>query len=231
MPWKTTVRHSQKPSQTIIVSGKYTVAGVDYDVTFPVTLDVVKYATILADISEKDSVNANLAKEIVDYKKAIYKYVNGSIDASAVASLVEFDKVNKSEGITVDSFTATGASTEGVSYVLKNDGTADVYITAEQGDDIVVKFADANLAAAQPTVGKVGYSEDNGYYVISGIRAAFIDDAISVSITYEDEAKTDITATYCLIDYLAAQTDAAVIEIGKALVAYAQACEAFVITK
>ncbi|MBE6643870.1 MAG: hypothetical protein E7612_00665, partial [Ruminococcaceae bacterium] len=95
--------------KTVVVTATYTLNEVEYELTFNVTLDVVKYASLLAGINDYKT----LAKELVDYKVAAATYTGNSAD---VASVTEFyatygtiaDADYTTDGIYEDTSDATG---------------------------------------------------------------------------------------------------------------------------
>ena len=105
--------------------------------------------------------------------------------------------------------------------MLNSDGSFDMIIEAAEAETISVTFAEGRFQGLA-LVDEDNITYEDGKYVISGIRAAFIDDVVSVKIGNNEPV------IYSIRSFFAA-SDANVQTLGKALVAYAQASEAFVV--
>ena len=192
----------------------------EYDLAFDITLDVVKYAELVVDYYKADSIEARLAKEIVDYKVAVATYLDETFNRANEASVAAFDAVAADVADTVVEEFAQDASCAGT-YLLNSDGSFDMIIEAAEAETISVTFAEGRFAGLS-LVDEDNIAYEDGKYVISGIRAAFIDDVVSVKIGNNEPV------IYSIRSFFAA-SDANVQTLGKALVAYAQASEAFVV--
>ena len=151
-----------------------------------------------------------------------FTYADAAQNTSATYSIISYFAAQVKD-VEVAPF-AANASYSGVGYALNSDGSVSMEITAAEGASVSVVIADGKLKGIR--IGEENIAYENGKYVIK-MRAAFIDDAVTVKLTYADAAQ-NTSATYSIISYFAAQ-DANVQALGQALVAYAMAAEAYIV--
>ena len=219
------------------------------DLSYEVKVDALRYVTLLANSYECGTEEAQLAYEIVAYKKAVATYLatatGTTLDAylsetelsaisafeavftahaegcACTAGLYSDDEVG-TETMPTDAYTAVGIS--GFAYLLNSDNNG---LRINVGEGTVIKYAsyDDLLGVAvmhDEALGnmKLIETETERYYVISGIGAS--DTTATVTITVEYGGETT-TVTYSLAQYINS-TNA---DVAKALYSYAKAAAAY----
>ena len=188
-----------------------------YEMTFPMTLDVVTWAAIAASNPEAyTEEGSELAKEIVDYKEAVAKYINADFDSNSVASLAAFREMfsaDVAETLPEAGEIATNEDIK-VGYIIQDLYKLSIQIETELGDPTVT-FRYGIHGVEPATVTKT----DEGVYVVSGIPAAYIDNVMTITVGA-------VTVEYSLVNY--ANTCAEETKpLAVALLEYAIAAEAF----
>jgi hypothetical protein len=211
-----------------------------------ITIDyVTSYASVAAKSAACGSETAILLKEIIDYNVAVAKYLDASFDEAAVESIVAFREIYAAHNVADDPATedvneskscacnvelpeaeATDLSgvadyvTDATFYLESDVGVMGLILyVAEgyEGADLTVSFVDVDV---KEVFAEVEYVADKGYIMVSNIKAAYIDDVMTVTIG-------EAVGTYSLATYIAECEDANAKAVADALLEYSIAAEAY----
>ena len=208
-------------AQVVVINYSYELEGETYEFSVKVTLDVVRYAILVAESDEYACGSDELALvyEMMNYKVAVATYVDESFDKNSVPSLVEFyaliDAHTDCSCKDTVSAEAEDATVEGigVGYVIDDLGMLGMTITASSVP--TVSYVDPTGAVCYAIVTE---SETEGVYIVSGISAAYIDNVMTIAVDGN-------TGTFSLANYAVNCEDAKVLAVANALLKYATAAE------
>ena len=228
----------------LLAEDKYT--GEIYEFVDSLTIDYVKsYASVAAKSAACGSETAVLLKEIIDYNVAVAKYLDASFDEAAVESIVAFREIYAAHNVADDPATedvdeskscvcsvalpeveATDLSgvasyiTDATYYLESDVGVMGLILyVAEgyEGEGLTVSFVDVD---GKEVFAEVEYIADKGYIMVSNIKAAYIDDVMTVTIG-------EAVGTYSLATYIAECEDVNAKAVAGALLEYSIAAEAY----
>ena len=197
---------------------------------YAVSLDIVKYASAVADYYICGSEEAILVYEMLAYKGAVAKFIDGAFTPSAeYASYLEkhascncYDplvKFSESE-LKVGYEALNDNGVIGVAYVLESSVFG--FVIYVDNDAVVdsVSYTDPLGRVITHTVANGNIEKKDGYYVVTGISAAYIDNVMTINAGGE-------SGTYSLAKYIENSTDASTKNVATALYTYARAAEEF----
>lgn len=160
-------------------------------VSSDIKLDLVKYATLVADTFACNSPEAKLAYEIMDYKAAVAKYLDPEFDASKVASLQEFYAIydDHADGCTckvskVIEYPAieSGAIAEKrISFALLDSGKFSIIFEGfNEGDNVSITIGEGKDAYIKENIPVV-----SGKVIFDDINAALLHFTFNVTVNGE----------------------------------------------
>ena len=193
--------------------------------SYTLKLDLMSYATIVAERYECGSEEAILVYEMVAYKEAVAKYVNSSF--SETEALSEFKLAHDNCACGATSTEMSDAELAADYSALKSNGITGVAYSLSLGEIGMVILVDNGAIVdcvtytddfgreISHTVAKGNLISKNGYYLVININAAYIDNVMTIS-------SGDKSGTYSLATYI--QNNPGV-EIAKTLYKYSTAAE------
>ncbi len=199
------------------ITVKYTVDGVQ--LSAKVSLDPIKYASIVASTFECGSEEAILAYEIINYKAAVATYLDPGFTSAVYDEFLAVFSSHENcgcastevaiseEEIAVDysnldiQWVQYALSIERIGMIIKADPASVVSVS--------YKGADGNNVDLE-----VEYDETNEYFIVSAVKAAYIDDIMYITVNGE-------TGTYCLGKFI----ENTGVDVAKAIYTYAVAAE------
>ena len=191
-----------------------------------ITLDVVRYATIVAEGFDCGSEEANLVYEMMNYKEAVATILNAEYarnEATEAFYALHVDcacgvDINISEEEVADTSALADKGITGVTFDISEVGVISMYLASENAAlEVAVTYFDG----LQIQNVEVEYNEDAAAYVAKNIPAAYIDNIMTITV---DGA----TGTYCLAAYINSELVPAEAKVvATALYEYAMAAEAY----
>lgn len=201
----------------------------EYEISYEITVDSLKYVTEVAKKYACGSDEASLAYEIAEYKLAAAAYTEAALSEADQARVNEFlalysaheactcnvaydEALLTDEEKNVDYMEAFASKVTAVAYLLNSESIG-IRINVVSGAEVT----SVSYVSIDGTVknAAIKYVED-GYYVVSGISAADARAVMSVTIALGDDVSV---GTYSLGKYIMNQGD----ELAKALWAYSLA--------
>lgn len=204
----------------------YTTAGKDFE--YEITFDIVKYASAVADFYICGSDEAILVYEILAYKSAVASFVdpNFSITSDYASYLAKHEDCNCSSTSSEIKQSELNVGYEsldnvtGAAYVL-DLATIDFAIYVADGATVEsVSYVDPLGRVITHTVANGNLEKKDGYYIVSGISAAYIDNVMTITAGGE-------TGTYSLAKYIENSKNDSTKNVAIALYKYARAAEEF----
>jgi len=157
-------------------------------VSSEITLDVVKYATLVAGEFDCGTVEAKLAYEIMDYKAAVAEYLDSDFDAANVASLQAFYALysehadcNCGSAAEIDNAAINKGILEGktFSFLLSDDNKFSIALGGFTAGENVSVSIGAGADAYSATV----TADADGDVVFNDVNAALLRYTFSVTAT------------------------------------------------
>ena len=160
-------------------------------VSSDIKLDLVKYATLVADTFACNSPEAKLAYEIMDYKAAVAKYLDPEFDASKVASLEAFYAIyddhadgctcKVSEEIEYPAIESGAIAEKLISFALLDSGKfAVIFEGFNEGDNVSITIGEGKDAYIKENIPVV-----SGKVIFDDINAALLHFTFNVTVNGE----------------------------------------------